>query len=186
MPRGGKRGDYGLTDQQRRFVEEYLVDLNATQAAIRAGYSANSAASQGERLLRKAEIRQIVENRQAEQLEKVGLTAEVTKEAIRRPLAADVRKMFDDKGNVKPIRDLGDEEAALIAGYEVIIKNAKAGDGQTDEVLKVKLADRSRYVEMAAKHFALLTEKHEVNINVNVVERLQAGRKRIAAAKRGE
>lgn len=45
-----------LTDRQRRFVEEYLVDLNATQAAIRAGYSKRTAASQGERLLRHVEV----------------------------------------------------------------------------------------------------------------------------------
>ncbi len=45
-----------LTPKQARFVEEYLVDLNATQAAIRAGYSAKTAYSQGERLLRNVEV----------------------------------------------------------------------------------------------------------------------------------
>lgn len=46
-----------LTDQQARFAEEYIIDLNATQAAIRAGYSADTAYSQGSRLLRNVEVR---------------------------------------------------------------------------------------------------------------------------------
>jgi phage terminase small subunit len=173
-----------LNEQQERFAHEYVVDLNATQAAIRAGYSPKTAASQGERLLRNVEIRQIVEKSQAERLAAVKLTAETTLEAIRRPLAADVRKLFTEKGNVKPLQELSDEEAALIGGFEVILKNAKAGDGVTDEVLKLRLVDRSRYVEMAAKHFSLLTEKLDVNVNVNIVDRLAAGRKRVADAKR--
>lgn len=53
---GGKA--VALTAKQRRFVEEYLVDLNATQAAIRAGYSAKTAYSQAERLLRNVEVAQ--------------------------------------------------------------------------------------------------------------------------------
>jgi len=65
-----------LTDKQRRFVEEYLVDLNATQAAIRAGYSANTAASQGERLLRNAEIRTAIERAQAERSQRTRVTAD--------------------------------------------------------------------------------------------------------------
>src|SRR5687767_14089142 len=106
-----------LNEKQERFAAEYVVDLNATQAAIRAGYSAKTAASQGERLLRNAEIRKIVENRQAKHIERVGLTAESTLEAIRRPLNADIRKLFDEKGNVVPIHQLSDEEAALIGGF---------------------------------------------------------------------
>jgi len=50
----GKRGK--LTSKQQRFADEYLVDLNATQAAKRAGYSAHTAGQQGEKLLKKAEI----------------------------------------------------------------------------------------------------------------------------------
>jgi hypothetical protein len=53
------------------------------------------------------------------------------------------------------------DEAALIAGFEVVIKNAAAGDGHTDTIHKVKLKDQARYVEMAMKHFGLLTDKVE-------------------------
>jgi hypothetical protein len=62
------------------------------------------------------------------QLAKVGLTAERTKEAIRRGVDAvalgDIRKMFDVHGNVRPITELEDAEAVLIGGFEVVIKSA--------------------------------------------------------------
>lgn len=61
----------GLNDKQRRFVEEYLIDLNATQAAIRAGYSAKTAYSQGQRLLKHVEIQQAITEGQAQRSERV-------------------------------------------------------------------------------------------------------------------
>lgn len=64
-----------LTDKQRTFVAEYLVDLNATQAAIRAGYSVKTAGSIGEENLRKPEIRAAIAEAQAERAEKTQRTA---------------------------------------------------------------------------------------------------------------
>lgn len=65
-----------LTDKQQRFIEEYMVDLNATQAAIRAGYSKDSAAAIGYENLRKPEIVDAVSKAKAELREKTGVTAE--------------------------------------------------------------------------------------------------------------
>ena len=56
----------GLTPKQARFVEEYLVDLNATQAAIRAGYSNKTAYSQGQRLLKKVDVAAAIQAAQIE------------------------------------------------------------------------------------------------------------------------
>ena len=63
-----------LTPKQRRFVDEYMIDLNATQAAIRAGYSERSAASQGERLLRNDEIAAAVAEAQKDRAERTEVT----------------------------------------------------------------------------------------------------------------
>lgn len=65
-----------LTDKQQRFVDEYLIDLNATQAAIRAGYSVKTAGSQAHDLLKKPEILARVRERQAEQAERLCLSAD--------------------------------------------------------------------------------------------------------------
>jgi hypothetical protein len=102
----------------------------------------------------------------AQKLAKTELTADVTVEAIRRGALFDIGKLFDNKGNLRPIHTLTEDERFCIAGVEVIIKNAEAGDGHTDRVHKIKVADRARYVEMAAKYHSLLIEKHEVKGNL--------------------
>lgn len=89
------------------------------------------------------------------------LTAESTVEAIRRGALYDIRKFFDKKGNLRPLRELSEAEAWAIAGFEIVIKNVTAGDGKQDTVAKIKLMDRAKYVEMAAKHFGFLIEKVE-------------------------
>lgn len=152
----------GLTPKQQRFVAEYLVDLNATQAAIRAGYRAASAYSIGSENLRKPEVAAAVAAGNAKHLAAKELTAASVIEAIRRQVQGDVRCLFDKGGNYRPIQELTAEEASLIGGLEVVIKNAEAGDGHTDKVLKLKLKDQSRYVEMGAKRFGLLTDNVKV------------------------
>jgi len=66
----------GLTDQQQRFVEEYLIDLNATQAAIRAGYSEKTADSIGLQLLRKTQVAEAIADAKAERSEQTQIDAE--------------------------------------------------------------------------------------------------------------
>lgn len=65
-----------LTPKQQRFVEEYLIDLNATQAAIRAGYSAKTAKQQGGRLLTNVDVSEAVAAAQTERSEKTGVTVD--------------------------------------------------------------------------------------------------------------
>lgn len=150
-----------LNPKQARFVAEYCRDLNATQAAIRAGYSKKTASSQGERLLRNAEIASAVAEKTHQHLEKADLTAARVLEELRRLSFADIRSMFDERGNLRPLHELTAEQAACIAGFEVIKKNAEAGDGKVDVVHKVRVIDKTRSLEMLAKHFALLTERVE-------------------------
>lgn len=103
------------------------------------------------------------------------LTVESTVEAIRRGQQYDIRGLLDAKGNFKPIHELTEEEAWCIAGAEVIVKNAEAGDGHTDKVLKLKFIDRRGYVELAAKHQGMLVDKLDVNIT-DVGAKLDAAR----------
>lgn len=148
-----------LSDKQQRFVSEYLVTLNASEAARRAGYSEKTAASQGQRLLRNVEIQEAVGVGKAGQLEKAELTAARVLEEIRRLSFSDLRTLFDETGNLRPLHTLTSEQAACIASVEVVKKNLTAGDGQMDTVIKLKVWDKTRSLEMLAKHFALLTER---------------------------
>jgi hypothetical protein len=75
------------------------------------------------------------------------------------------------------------EQGAALAGFEVLIKNAKAGDGITDTIYKFKLWDKVRALEVLAKHFALLTDIVRVDSQAAQIAALLAGRKRAAECK---
>jgi len=150
-----------LTPKQKRFVAEYLLDLNATQAAIRAGYSKRSATMQGARLLTKDNVARAVAEATKRVTQRAELSAVKVLEEIGHVAFCDVRAFFDAKGNLKRISELNAEESAALAGFEVIIKNAEAGDGKTDKIHEIKLWDKVRALEMLAKYFGLLTEKTE-------------------------
>ena len=151
-----------LNPKHARFVQEYLIDLNATQAAIRAGYSQHTAKVTGSRLLTKADIASAVAAGAARQLASADLTATRTLEEIRRLAFSDVRALVTETGNLRGLHELTPEQSAAIASVEVIIKNAAAGDDHTDTVYKIRQWDKPKALEMLAKHFALLTERVDV------------------------
>lgn len=174
-----------MTPKQRRFISEYRKDLNATQAAIRAGYSAKTAAAAGDRLLRNVAIAAAVAEKTQAQLAKADLTAERVLEEMRRLAFSDVSSLFDARGKLKPLHTLTPEESACISGLEVIIKNAEAGDGHTDTVHKIKVWDKPRTLEMLGKHFALLTERVHHTADDVLTAVLLSGRGRAQSKKTG-
>ena len=108
-----------LTAKQKRFCEEYLIDLNGKQAAIRTGYSPKTAEQQGSRLLSNAKVQKYIQQLQKKTSEKL----EITREQILKELAAigasDIREFYDKDGNLKNIKDLSDNAAASLSGVEV-------------------------------------------------------------------
>jgi phage terminase small subunit len=100
------------------------------------------------------------------QLDKAELTAQMVKDRLRTLAFQDIRQLFDAKGNLRPLHELGDEAAAMVAGVEVIIKNAEAGDGVTDRVHKIKVVDPVKPLEMLAKHFGLLEDHGPLQLDV--------------------
>lgn len=146
----------GLTNKQATFVQEYLVDKNATQAAIRAGYSTKSAASQGERLLRNADVRSEVEAGQARLAERVGITAERVLLERARIAFFDPRKLLDRDGNPRPLHELDDDTAAAIAGLDVMqILGGDATPSVMSIVKKYKLAAKDTSLAALEKYLGL-------------------------------
>jgi phage terminase small subunit len=152
-----------LNAKQARFVAEYLIDLNGAEAAKRCGYSPRTAASQASRLLTDVNILTAVKAGQEAQIQKADLSAVRVLEELRRLAFVDIRQFFDDRGNLRPVKDWTPEQGSALAGLEVIIKNAAAGDGVTDTVHKFKLWDKTRALEMLCKRFGLLVERLDVN-----------------------
>jgi phage terminase small subunit len=198
-----------LTTKAARFAVEYALDCDGANAARRAGYAPRSAAVTASRLLKKPDVRAAVAAAQqaalaqraalvAEQQAALAaeaaahererqavpqqLTAARVLEELRRIAFADIRTLFDAQGNLRPLQDLTADEAACIAGLDVIIKNAQAGDGQTDLVHRIKCWNKTQALELLAKHFALLTEVIRVEDDRTLIAKLEAGRQRAAEA----
>ena len=108
------------------------------------------------------------------------LTVESTVEAIRRGQNFDIRRLYHDDGRLKELNELTEEEAWPIIGIDIVRENIKGGDGHSDTVLKYKLDRRIGYVELAAKHQGMLTDKLEVSAADDLIAALLEGRKRAA------
>jgi len=114
----------------------------------------------------------------AQKLAQTELSADVTVEAIRRGALADIGDVFTRTGDIKPLHEMTEAQRWMIAGVEVVMKNAAAGDDKVDRILKIKWADRAKYVEMAAKYHALLTDKVEHDVTDALLAKLDRGRAR--------
>lgn len=169
-----------LSAKHARFVAEYLIDGNAAAAARRIGSSAKRADQAGYEYLSKPEIAAAVKAGQAQQLETAGITKERLLQELGAVALVNGRDYWNADGTVKAPWTLTEAQGAALAGFEVLIKNAKAGDGITDTVHKFKLWDKVRALELYMKHYGMLVEKVELKtVNADArVARLVAARKR--------
>ena len=153
-----KKGADGLTQQQRIFVNCYLLEHNATKAAITAGYSEATAQSQGSRLLTNVMVKTAIEQGEAEVIAKVqadtGITLERTLREIAKGAFFDPRKFFRDDGTPLPINELDADTAAVLAGMDVVEEFEGTGERRVfiGYTKKYKLADRKGYLDMLMKH----------------------------------
>lgn len=164
-----------LTDKQRKFVAEYLIDLNATQAAIRAGYSEATAHSSGPRLLENVGVAAAIAERTEKHAAKLDITAEKVLAAIAEIAFGDVRKMFTEDGALVRPHEWDDETAASVAGMDVV--TVSAGEGMVEHVAKIKRTDRLRALDMLARHHSLYNDKLEVNVTDNLADRIARAKK---------
>lgn len=137
-----------LTDKQKRFVAEYLVDLNATAAAKRAGYSEKTAYSMGQRLLKHVEIRALIQKRR----EKLQSELEITQEAVLQELAA---VAFANGTDFAQITRTGmvrlTPTEALPEHKRKAVASIKEGQYGTE----IKMHDKVRALELLGKHLGL-------------------------------
>lgn len=168
-----------LTDKQSRFVEEYLVDLNATQAAIRAGYSENTAHSIGHENLSKPEIADAIAQAQQERSERTKVTQDMVIRELARIGFSDLRKLMSDDGVLKQPSDWDDETAAAISSMEVVrrgpnwTKDKDKEDEEPEYTHKIKTWDKNSALEKLAKHLGMFVDKVEHSGAVTQVHRIE-------------
>ena len=176
MPRDAR----GLTPKQARFVEEYLLDLNATQAAIRAGYSPKWANRQAHNLIDDSRLAAAIAEKQAKTAEKLNIKRE---DLIRRLLEIadlDVSSIVNEHGNMLPVSEWPEAVRRSVAGLETI--EERAGGAVVASVRKVRLESRGQQIERVGRLLGLFTDKLEIstpaeNERVKALEAALAGEK---------
>jgi len=152
-----------LEPKQKQFCEEYLIDLNATQAAIRAGYSEKTAKQIGSKLLTKVDIQKKIQELQKERSMRVEISADKVLSEIGKLSFSDIRKLFDENGQLLPIHQLSDDIAAAVSSVEVVTSAIPGTKPvEVEYVSKIKLWDKKGSLELAGKHLKLFTDKTEV------------------------
>lgn len=155
-----------LTPKQRRFVEEYLVDLNATQAAKRAGYNPKTAHTIGHENLSKPEIAAELAIRRRAVQDRTEITQDRTLLEIARLAFSDPRRAFRSDGALLPVKEWPDDVAASIASIKV---KRVLEDGAPTEVAEVKFWDKNSALEKAAKFQGLYEKDNKQKGPVTVV-----------------
>lgn len=144
-----------LTDKQRRFVDEYLIDLNATQAAIRTGYSAKTAEQQGSRLLINVKVQQAISKKMAERSKRTGINQDRVVLELARIAFVKMTDVVDNDGKIK--EDATDDDLACIESIKY-----KPTDAGVER--EVKVSPKIKALELLGRHLGMWNDKLDVSV----------------------
>lgn len=152
-----------LSNKQKLFCDEYLIDLNVTQAAIRAGYSKKYSSDKAYKLLEKLEIKSYIDKKMKAREKRIEITQDMVINELAKIAFANTTDYVEveDKGqykmvNTKPTKDLTPDQVAAIAS----IKQGANG-------IEIKLHDKVRALEDIGRHLGMFKDKIEINGNIN-------------------
>lgn len=156
-----------MTPRKMRFVEEYVIDLDATHAAMRAGYSStNNAAAgvTGRRLLHEPLVAAAIAKLKKKQSDRVEITADRVIQELWRLAMSDIGEAVDENGNVKPLKTMPEAIRRAISGVDVDELFEGRGDERVRVGLtkKLRLWDKGAALALLMKHMGLANERHEV------------------------
>jgi len=154
-----------LTPKQARFVDEYLIDLNATQAAIRAGYSEKTAEKIGSENLKKPEIAAELERLRNERSTKTRIDAAWLLERLSQEATADIGDLYNEDGSIKPMSEWPlIWRQGLVAGIKHQELRDDEGNRTGEFIIDVKLSDRIRRLELIGKHIGVKAFEDTINV----------------------
>ena len=153
-----------LTEKQQRFVDEYMIDLNATQAAIRAGYSVKTANEQGSQNLAKLSIQQAIAEQMAERSKRTGINQDRVVLELAKIALVKMTDIVDSQGRIKS--DASPDDLACIES--VRYKESESDTGSSVE-REVKIASKLKALELLGKHLGMWNDKLDVNITQPIV-----------------
>ncbi|OXT78550.1 terminase small subunit [Pseudomonas aeruginosa] len=149
-----------LTAKQRLFVDEYLIDLNATQAAIRAGYSTRRAAEIGSQNLRKPEIAAAIHQAMQARASRTEIDADYVLRRMVEIDQMDVLDIMSDEMQLKPVSQWPKVWRQYLSGFDL----AEMFEGRGDDremvglLKKIKWPDKVKNLELLGRHFGMFTD----------------------------
>lgn len=152
-----------LNDKQLRFIDEYMIDLNATQAAIRAGYSPRTAKAQGARLLTNVNLRARLDEKLAETSKRTGVNADRVVRELARIALGDLTDIVDvDEGKIKDGVSRDDRAAISSVRIKRTTRTDKDGAEEVTIDREIKLCNKIDALELLGKHLGMFTQKLSV------------------------
>ena len=172
-------GKKPLTKKQL-FIKEFPKDLNATQAAIRAGYSPKTAYSQGQRLLKDVEIQAQIQEAMEKRIERTEISADYVLKKLNAIAEMDILDIMDDSMALKPVREWPKIWRQYLNGFELAEIIAGAGDEKKiiGVLKKIKWPDKMKNLELLGRHFGMFTDKLIVEVDEGLSDMLKKARER--------
>lgn len=171
-----------LTQKQRLFVDEYLIDLNATQAAIRAGYSKRTAGQIGDENLKKPQIAQSIKEAMDSRSKRVQINADYVLNRLVEIDQLDVLDILRDDMSFKPLSEWPKGWRQYLVGFDIAEMFEGSGEDRSMVGLmkKIKWPDKVKNLELLGKHVAVsaFREQVEVNVTHTLSERMAKARER--------
>ncbi|WP_392565818.1 terminase small subunit [Utexia brackfieldae] len=167
-----------LTDKQELFCREYLIDLNATQAAIRAGYSEKTAEQMGYQLLQKTSVQAHIQSLKKNRNKRNQIDADYVLRRLTEIDQMDVIDILSDSGDLLPIRKWPKVWRTTLSGLDIAI----LGSGDTDVIMKkIKWPDKVKNLELLGKHVDVQAFKEKTETSVTLVDEMAELMREISA-----
>lgn len=160
-----------LTDKQELFCREYLIDLNATQAAIRAGYKESTAQEQSSRLLSNVMVQSYILELKQQRNERNKIDADYVLKRLTEIDQMDVADILNHNGDLLPIKEWPKVWRTTLSGLDIAIM----GSGDTEAIMKkIKWPDKVKNLELLGKHVDVQAFKEKTETTINVVDEVSA------------
>ena len=161
-----------MTDAQKRFCDEYLIDLNASRA-YKVAYpnckKDETARANSSRLLTIANIQEYISEKQKEIEKRTEVTQDMVINELAKIAFLDIRKLYTENGRLKNVADIDDDTVGAISSLETLEEYDGYGDDREKigDTQKVKLLDKTKALELLGRHLGMFKEKVTIDGNVN-------------------
>lgn len=158
-----------MTNAQKIFCDEYLIDLNASRAykvAYKKCKSDLTARTNGSKLLTNTNIQNYIDEKMKEREKRTAITQDMVIKELARIAFLDIRKIYDENGNLRNIQDIDEDTVKAISSIETLEEYNGYGENREKigDTQKVKIVDKIKALELLGRHLGTFNDKIDVNV----------------------